>query len=63
MPDVREDTQCGKAMKKKKPKFDPGKIYIITVKFIKKGDKIEPFISELKKRSDWIAPWWANEKI
>jgi len=50
-------------MKKKKPEFDPKKNYIVTVKFIKKGSKVQPFVDELKKRSDWIAPWFAEEKI
>ena len=47
---------------KKKPELEPEKEYIVTLKFKKKGSKVQQFVDEAKKRKDWVSPWWINEK-
>jgi len=46
----------------KKEPYDKDKLYIITVKFVKRGKDVEEFVEKIKKRNDYTPPYWINEK-
>lgn len=48
---------------KKKPELEPEKMYIVTLKFKKKGSKVQQFVYEAKKRKDWTPPWFVEKAL
>lgn len=46
-----------------KKEYDDRKLYVVTIKLIKRGDKVDEFIKEMKKRKDWTPPYFVEEKL